>query len=101
MGMLMHVVGFVPPDDEWCKMKAVYDACAAAEVDAPKDVLKFFGMCEMDEGGGGPDAHGREVGQEAMGSAVTKWSDDYRNGYEVEVAKLPKNIKVLRFYCSW
>ena len=42
MGMSTHLVGIVPPDDDWKKMKAVWDACDNADVDIPKDVSEFF-----------------------------------------------------------
>lgn len=54
MGMSTHVVGFIPPDEKWQKMKAVWDACRAAGVEVPEDVCDFFE-------GGEPDPAGVEV----------------------------------------
>jgi hypothetical protein len=42
MGMSSYVVGFVPPDEKFKKMKKVYDMCVEAEVTIPDDVEKFF-----------------------------------------------------------
>ena len=92
MDMSTHVVGFKPADDKWKKMKAVWDACNAANIDIPRDVAKFF-----DEQYPG-DNPGMTV---KIGLAVTKWSDGDSCGYEVDVTKLPKDVTVVRFFNSW
>ena len=89
MGMDTHVVGFIPPDETWLKMKAVWDACQEAGIPAPEEVEDFFG-------GEAPDPEGREVD-----IPVREWSADSASGYEVEVADLPANVKIIRFYNSW
>ena len=53
MSMSTSVVGFVPPDEEWKKMKAVWDACANADVETPNDVDDFFSGKEPDKNGQG------------------------------------------------
>lgn len=89
MGMSTHVVGFRPPDDDWKKMKAVYDACTAAGVDPPREVSEFFED-------GPPDPAGVEVKL-----SPREWVADGRSGYEVDVDTLPPGVKVIRFYNSW
>lgn len=42
MSMSTYVIGFVPPDETFKKMKSVYDACMAADVDPPSEVWEFF-----------------------------------------------------------
>jgi DNA/RNA endonuclease G (NUC1) len=96
MGMSTHVQGFRPPDEQWRKMKAVYDACEAAGIKVPDHVWKFF---EYET----PDANGVEVSAKALEEcgALHKWSDDSRSGYEVDITKLPQGLTILRFYNSW
>ncbi len=36
------VVGVKKPDDTWLKMKAVWDACTAAKINIPDQVVAFF-----------------------------------------------------------
>lgn len=91
MSMSTHVIGLRPPDKVWVKMKAVYDACDAAGVDTPREVFEFFG-------GEKPDERGVTVNVEV---ALTEWSDDMRQGYELDVRKLPKDVTIVRFYNSW
>ncbi len=91
MGMSTFVIGFVPPDDRWRKMKAIYDACIEAEVDIPKEVEEFFG-------GGEPDPAGME---QSLSKLLREWSNDGGAGYELDVADIPKNVKTIRFYNSW
>jgi hypothetical protein len=96
MGMSTHVVGFKPPDEKWQKMFAALQACAAAGVDVPDEVERFF---EYDE----PDPTGVRVPEKTLiaAGAVAEWSDQYRQGFEINVAKLPKDVTVVRVYNSW
>lgn len=89
MSMSTHVVGFVAPDDKWRRMKEVWDACKVAKVGVPDEVDLFFR-------GEQPDDHGMKVEL-----PVTPWSDDSRQGYELAVSDIPKNVSVIRFYNSW
>ncbi len=90
--MSTHVVGFIPPDEKWKEMKAAYDACAKAGVSIPEEVSAFFGHAE-------PDESGREVSLEE--DCAKPWQDDYRQGFEVDISKLPPHVKTVRFYNSW
>lgn len=91
MSMSTYAVGLRPPDEKWTKMKAIYDACDAAGVDAPDDVSDFFG----DKA---PDPSGVVVDIDA---AVSEYLDEYRQGLEVDLSKLPKDVTVIRFLNSW
>jgi hypothetical protein len=93
MGMSMHIVGFRPPDERWKKMKQVWDACAQAGVSPPSEVEKFFG-------GERPDENGVEV-RLLPGPAVREFKQDMQEGFEVDVSKLPADLKIIRFFCSW
>jgi len=91
--MSTRVKGFKPPDDKWKKMKAIWDACEEAGVDTPKRVYKFFD-------GVPPDESGVEV--ELMETPCCReYREEMRDGYEIEVAKLPKDIKIIRFWNSY
>ena len=91
MGMSSHVYGFVPPDDEWKKMKQVYDACQLAGVNPPDAVSKFFDY-EV------PDPKGMRL---PIQFAVKDYRADSENGFEVEIAKLPDNVRFIRFVNSY
>lgn len=98
MGMSTHVVAFKPPGEKWRQMKAVWDACAAAGVTPPDVVYRYF---EDDE----PDPAGVEIDQDALVSAgaLRKWHDERNanSGFELDVAKLPQDVTVVRFYNGW
>jgi len=89
--MSTNVVAFRPADEKWKQMKAVYDACDKAGVSIPEEVDDFFN-------GEPPDEAGVEV---AIAHAMQEWNDDGGEGYEVDISKLPKDIKIIRFYNSW
>ena len=95
MSMSTHVVGFCPADAKFKKMKAVYDACTEAKTTVPDEVQAFFNHEEPDDAGVVVDL------EASMDSPVAKWSDDYRAGLEVDITKLPKHVRIVRFYNSW
>lgn len=91
MSMSTYVVGFRPPDEKWKAMKAVYDSCLSARVDVPKDVEEFFGFSP-------PDSSGVEVN---LKDAIQEWWREGANGFQIEIEKIPKDIKFIRFYNTW
>ncbi len=94
MGMSTHVVGFVPPDAKWKQMLGVYNACMAAKVEVPKDVYKFFdGEDPTNMPGREIDLHGHQC--------VSRYAEESREGYDVDVSLLPANVKIVRMYNSY
>lgn len=91
MSMSTHVVGFRPPDDKWKKMKEAYDACHKAGVMVPPEVDDFF---EGEE----PSNNDMQVD---ISKAVKPFRADMQEGYEVDITKLPKDVKVVRFFNSY
>lgn len=91
MSMSTYVVGFRPPDEKWRKMKAVWDACITADIPFPEGLEEFFGWSE-------PDERGIKISLE---NVAVKWSGEMRQGYEIELDKIPQNITVIRFVNSW
>lgn len=92
MGMSTYVVGFQPADEQWDKMVASRKACLAAGVPVPTEVDNFLGE-EPD------DSPGREIN---IRCAESKWNDgNSRQGIEIDISKLPKNVKIIRFVNSW
>jgi hypothetical protein len=98
MSMSCFVKGFIPPDEKYQKMLKAYRACEAADVPVPESVTRFFNDEE-------PDPAGTEVslsGSKKYQSAVKEWHDDGMcTGYEVDLRKLPEDIKIIRFVNSW
>lgn len=98
----INVVGIKPPDKTWTKMKAAFDACMEAEVPVPKDVDKFFE-------GERPDEKGVVVGLSAFTRGrsrddhpcLSDFSDYGSAGYEIDLAKVPDGVKVLRVFVSY
>lgn len=86
------VVGFRPADDQWNKMKAIWENCESMGIEVPREVDDFF------DGTPPGDQPGMEVD---LKEAVKDWRNEYSQGYEIDVTKLPKNVTVLRFYNSW
>lgn len=92
MSMSSHAVGIRPPNEKWKKMKAIWDACVAAGLEIPEEVENFFD-------GEPPDAKGVIVDLDEH-SGVEPYSADMRSGFEIHLDKLPKDVKIIRFYNS-
>ena len=92
MSMSMNVVGYMPADENWNKMKAAWQACTEAGVSPPDAVSDFFGG---EDPGGMP---GKEVW--IQGAGVKKLEDENREGYEVDITALPEGVRFVRFYRS-
>jgi len=96
MSMSTHVVGIIPPDEDWRKMKAVYDSCIAADVEVPDNVMDFFDGDEPDDAGAVI-----YLSTKQYATVCREWSDEGSEGYELDVADIPENVKTLRFFHSW
>lgn len=93
MGMRTSVVAIRPPDEKWLQMKAVYDACLSADIEVPDEVWEFFNHERPDNAGVLMEIEEHEC--------VSAYNGTSSAGFEVEIAKLPKDIKIIRFFNSW
>ncbi len=92
MGMSSRIIAFRPPDEQWRKMAAIWNACVAAGVDCPREVSVFFQGEE-------PIPEGVEV---EINEAVEPWNNgDMQEGFQVCLEKLPPNVKYIRFINSY
>lgn len=97
MGMSTFVTGFKPPDEKWRRMKAIYDACHAAEIAPPQEVSDFFNWQKPTDTGVRIDG----CVLEACG-AVRQIHDGHpESGYEIVIEKLPKDVTVVRVENCW
>ena len=92
MGMSTNVQGFIEKDAIFIKMKKVYDTCLEAGVNPPKEVMEYFDDFS-------PNDPGIEI--KLPESCIKKYFDDSAEGFEILIDKLPKKVKVIRFYNSW
>jgi len=101
MGMSSSVYGIRPPNERWRKMKEIYEACEKADIDPPEEVQEFFPDGEP------PDPKGVVVDLSCFGPkyenhpSVTEYKGDMDEGFEVEIDKLPPDVKIIRFVNSW
>jgi uncharacterized protein YeeX (DUF496 family) len=97
MGVSMHITGLRDLDGRFATMLEIKKICEKAKVSYPKEVLDYFGSELID--------YSEEYIKENMLNAdiksiVREYSDDYREGFEIAVADIPKEIKKIRFYVS-
>ena len=78
-----------PADMDYQNKLNVLYACQKAEIEIPKEIDDYFGGEED------PD-YPLEIQYEP-----DEWSDEGREGFEIELSKLPEGVKRIRFYNSW
>lgn len=85
----LYFNGIKPPDNKWKQMKKIYDSCQDAGVTVPEEVQEFFEDEPPDESG---------VVVSLPSDTYTEWRTECYWGYEIDLTKLDKNIKLLRVY---
>lgn len=89
MSMLAYLIGIIPADEKYRKMKAIYDNCIEVGAEIPKKVDDFFN-------GETPDRDGMTIRLPAK-----EWEDNNSTGLEINIKDIPENVKTLRFVNSW
>jgi hypothetical protein len=92
--MSMNVVG-IPDREYFDKMIEIKEKCEELEIELPEQVKKFFGNYY------GETKECIEAETLFQEIPYTKFSNSYQEGFEIDVDKIPSNIKTIRFYCSW
>ncbi len=86
MSITTYVIGIKTPDEKFESMKAIYDSCTKMKIGIPDEVRKYFN----DEA---PDENGVVVNIDS-----TKYhGNEMYSAKEVDISKLDKDIKILRF----
>jgi len=110
--MATNVVGFAPPGDDWKRMKAFYDVSPSPKSAVPEPgrpissdrppIVRHQFVRKWAFG-----RHDKPWFLSVMNLGQTRanpnreWNDSNGAGYEVEIDKLSKNCKTIRFYNSW
>lgn len=93
MGMSSYVYGIKKADKKFKEMLEVYNTCKKAGVTIPKEVIEYFNDETPDEKGVIVDLSEHEC--------FTEGGDDGRDFFNVDIDKLPKDIKIIRFVNSY
>ncbi len=94
MGMSSYVTGYKKDEEEkWNKMKAVYNACKSAGIRIPDEVEDEYFDDENPN-----NISGVEVD---ISSAIEELTYDSTNAWEVDITKLPKGVRYIRFRNSY
>jgi len=91
MTMDTGITGYKDGDEEWKKKKDEFQAYRNAGVDAPNELWDYFEADPKDLPGMIVDING----------AIRTLRSHSANGYEVDLEKLPKGVKKIRFCNSW
>ena len=103
MSISTIIVGVRDLRKEFDKMWTVAKACEKAKITFPKEVCDYFII----------DADQKELDDKSCYEqekltfdlkgkpGVKTWSADMEEGFEVDLTKLPKDVKKIRFYNSY
>lgn len=98
MRMSMHVVAVKPADLEYMAKASAYRACELAGVKIPESLIEFFNGEPPDDTGTVQPLSGY---RKSVHESCEPWSDTGKDGFQVDVTKLPPGTKYLRFYCAY
>lgn len=93
MSESFHAYAIQELDEESQNMSDIWHACVRAKVDVPDEVIDFFGSQ-------GPHDKGRPVSLDSH-ECCNNYSDDMKTGLEIDIEKLPPNVKIIRFFVSY
>jgi hypothetical protein len=93
MGMCTHVEGVIPANARYNQMLSIYNECRRAGVTIPVEVDGFFQGEE-------PDGKGivLELNKHAC---CYEYNNDSCVGFEIDITKLPQEVKFIRFFNSY
>ena len=94
MSMSTYVVVFKSPDKEHEKMRQIYENCQELGIPIPDLVLEYFEDCSDDWQSIG-------IPIDTSDDAVQEWKCDMKDGYLVDLSKLPKEAGFVLFYNSY
>ena len=110
MSASIHVVGLRDLDGQFAKMAAIKKMCEDSGVSYPKEVVEYF---DVDDDGSQPDediSYYREQMEEIdldpdCTDERTPWweelDEEMVNGCIIDIAKLPPEVKRIKFYVSY
>jgi hypothetical protein len=87
--------------EDFLKHMAVNKACLDAGIKKlPEETAAYFGL-EYPECESEMENRALEIANNKLNGAVREMDEEYRDGYEVDISKLPKDAKVIRFFVSY
>lgn len=101
MGMSTSIIGVRDLRQQFDKMWKAKEACEQAGIGYPEEVKKYF-VDYINESKPAVESEMLHFDLKNT-SGVTLYNnpDAASVGYEVDIRKLPKDVKIIRFYNSW
>ncbi len=100
MSMSTSVVGLRNLDIKFNDMIKLKKMCEKSKVSYPKELIEYFGKNNVGESEEYLKSEMTEIEIEDE-DFVSAWKAEMQEGFEIEVDKIPKEIKTIRFYNSY
>ena len=97
MGMSTSVMGVRDLDGNFSKMMKVKLTCEEANVDYPQEVKLYFGQYVAES----ESLLRREMEEMEIQPAIEKLNEEMTDGLQVNLDRLPKDTKAIRFRNSY
>lgn len=95
MSMSTHIVAYIPDTDpEYIKHKKIFELCIESDVSLPVETEAYFPN-DIDD----PEEK-LEINL-VEGEHYKNWRDESREGFEIELSKLPKSVTKIRFFNAY
>jgi hypothetical protein len=104
MTPLTSIYGLKDPDENFAKMFAIKVACDEAKMEYPKPLWEYFGYSEEDKHHLTDSPENDlilRVGYVDIDSSITKEEDESHHNWQIDLSKLPKTVKFIRFENSY
>ncbi len=96
MSMSTKITGVRDLDKEFKKMMKVKLACEEAEIDYPENIYKYFINPDESE-----ESLREKMEFVSIKEAICVKNKDMIDGWQVDLSKLPKDVKAIRFENSY
>lgn len=88
--MEMHVIGIIPNDDKFRTMEEIWNLCNENGIRLPTEVDDFFNLQA-------PCDDGVEICIDSATETYCSSNFDIE-GFDIDISKLPPDVKIIRFY---
>jgi hypothetical protein len=97
MSMSTYIQAFRDFDSKWNEMMKIKLLCDKNKISYPKEVSDYFGE-EAEESQSYLE---QELNKIDTKKWTKEWNEDSRQGFEIEVKDIPKEVKTIRFVNSY
>jgi len=94
MGVDLGVKGIRDLDGKFAEMMKIKKLCEKSKISYPIEVQQYFGPSIGED----EELITEEMSDIDINGCMKEWGNEYAQGYEIDVKKIPKDVKKIRVY---